>query len=398
MRIQLASSRRLEVAPYHLALAACGLLALIGFGGGLLFGPDRSLFGVNPATLLPPLTAVLAVAAGLITLRANRSMPAAALPVLLADPPSDMQTILTDLRALLAEERRDAAAMREQCAATGHEALLVGARLAGAALDAETRLTTSVGQAEQAMQNPAGALARTAAATRRVERALTDLTETMKQSEPAADDSAALASRVLAMAEQAEQSLKIVIADLSRQITTLSQLAPAADLQQEAAALRSTAADAAVQIAEALLHAARSIDHLHAGLPAITGELLTSATSLRLESTSLTEIAVRLEAAAPGLDRLDAISHRLARLSATLPPAIEELAAAVPASLARMASEASPMEARQAEAFGKLIAVASDIAAATQSLEAAGRRQARAAEALTEAVAQVFSAEPRLVG
>ncbi len=67
---------------------------------------------------------------------------------------ADLTDIVADLRRLLAEERQEAAILREQWAAARHEAVLSGARLASAVLDAEARLATSVGLAEQALRNP----------------------------------------------------------------------------------------------------------------------------------------------------------------------------------------------------------------------------------------------------
>jgi hypothetical protein len=252
---------RLSMAPAQMAVSLCVLLALISLGASLLVGQPLELRPAAPATLLPLVSGLLGLAAGVLGLHASQNRPprpgAKAFEPTFAGPPSDAAALLNDLRGLLDEVRQAAAAMREQCAATGHEALVVGARMTGAALDLEHRLAASVGLAEQALQNPGGALARGAAATRRVERAIGDLTDLIKSG--------------------------------AHDVASPSSL---------------------------------SMDQALAGLAGHVVELR--------------EVAARLEAATPGLDRVQEVGLRLCRVTETLPAAIEHLVAAVPAAIAQL--------------------------------------------------------------
>jgi ABC-type transporter Mla subunit MlaD len=108
--------------------------------------------------------------------------------------------------------------------------------------------------------------------------ALADTTALIRRDAQALDT----AGREIAMASAA---MVRRLSEVVHQMETAVARWPAAaesttEMRREAEALRATAADAAVQVAEALMHAARSSHQLLGGLPALTEGLASVASDL----------------------------------------------------------------------------------------------------------------------
>ena len=179
-----AVTRRASLVAVLLAVA----LASLGAAAGLQLIPSwpASALPLPDERLLPWLVALLGMAGGALAVFAARPMPAvplgaaravetpapdvAAPNVASPEPPiSEWRAAMLELRGLLRDERAELATLRETCGGATHEAMTVGARLAGVALDAEARLTAGIAravtQAEQALQRPDQAGGRLADAT-----------------------------------------------------------------------------------------------------------------------------------------------------------------------------------------------------------------------------------------
>jgi hypothetical protein len=204
MRIAAAFPPLGAIPPLFRGALACVVMAALGLAASLVLAPPPVLGAVAGSSavlpLLPPAAALLGLLAGVLSLFAGaaiasaRSWPlrAAASGAAAAGPPGGqgaqaaalvpgLQAAVEDLRGLLAAERAELASFREACGAATHDAMMVGARLAGVALDAETRLTAGVEQIEQALQQPDGAASRAAEAVLRVERALPEFAEMIRR-------------------------------------------------------------------------------------------------------------------------------------------------------------------------------------------------------------------------
>ena len=138
--------------------------------------------------LLPQLAALLGLLAAGLGLYAGAVAAARvarpASPAAPATGPASAgpHILIQELRGLLAEERGELANLRELCGTATHDAMMVGARLAGVALDAETRLAAGVTLAEQVLhQHPADFADRAAEAVLRVERTLPELTALIRR-------------------------------------------------------------------------------------------------------------------------------------------------------------------------------------------------------------------------
>jgi hypothetical protein len=325
--------------PRRRTITLCLTLGLLSLGIGL------ALADAAPAMIPLVGAAGLGLAAGFAGLRGELAAPT--------------ETVsLADLQRLLSEQRQ--------------EGVSVTTRLAGVALEAETRLSAGARQAEQALHSPAGALGRAAAATRRAEQTMTDLAELLTKLTDQSQHTDGEA------AQRLRETIEIATASFERQV----------------AAMQSSAADAAVQVAEALLHASRSTSHVLSTVPTLAGQLVQAADTMRAEATrdatlrfatgnQLEEVARQLQAAAPGLDRIESSSQRLTQLTTGLPAVIEQLIVALPASVERMA--------RDHAQSGELVSLAA-LDSVIAKITAAAERQDLAAANVNSALAGVYQA------
>jgi hypothetical protein len=132
------------------------LAVLTGVAGFAMLGPRLLEDVVTQGwSLLPFLSAALACAAAMLVLRSQASTTAA--PSDTTDH-ADFRAAIEDMRALLNDERRQWTELREASSATARESMVVGAHLAGFAMDAEKRLSETVEQAELRLLNTVATL------------------------------------------------------------------------------------------------------------------------------------------------------------------------------------------------------------------------------------------------
>jgi hypothetical protein len=224
--------------------------------------------------ILPTVAAMLGVLAGVLGMTAAASAAEApsasangAMHGRMPEPPSTdpagnggagngaagLQAAIADLRALLAEERRELGTLRELSSNGTKETMLLAERLASTALDAELRLTASVVQAERALRYPSSAATRAAETSVKVERMLSR-TETVLRTLP----------------EATTQAISTLQQETAALLNAAHQLPPGADMapsrlptgwQQELAALRAAGQEITISAQEAvatLSHAAQS--------------------------------------------------------------------------------------------------------------------------------------------
>lgn len=127
------------------------LAVLAGVAGFAVLGPLLLADVVTHGwTLLPFLSAVLGCAAAVIMRRslatATHARSAAAHEG--ATDHTEFRAVIGDMRALMDDERRQWAELRDAGGAAARESMVVGARLAGFAMDAEKRLSETVEQAQ----------------------------------------------------------------------------------------------------------------------------------------------------------------------------------------------------------------------------------------------------------
>lgn len=225
------------------------------------------------AHLLPFVGGLLAILAGIAALMARTAPTRADVPsvTVTAAPDPESLSVIADLRALLADERRELSAFRDSCRTASQEAMIVGARLAEVALDAETRLSGSIDQAEQALTRPSSAIARAAEATLRVERALPELAEMLRDNlaqrptsvAPTAADSAT-AGQFAAIADQAAQMIGAAASGAAAQIAALGELATV--LRRDAVALDTAGREIAAAGAGVVSRMGEAVSHVDAAL------------------------------------------------------------------------------------------------------------------------------------
>lgn len=127
------------------------LTVLTGVAGFAMLGPLLLADVVAHGwTLLPFLSAVLGCAAAVIMLRSQATVTHAGSTAAHADTTehADFRAVIEDMRALMDDERRQWTELREAGSAAARESMVVGARLAGFAMDAEKRLSETVEQAQ----------------------------------------------------------------------------------------------------------------------------------------------------------------------------------------------------------------------------------------------------------
>jgi hypothetical protein len=327
------------------------------------------------------------------------------------DIPPPRETV-REMAEMLEEQRTAFAAFRESCGTATHDAMMVGARLAGVALDAEARLIAGVSHLEQAAAQPAGtAAARAAEATLRIERALPELAELirrgMQANGPAAPAPADGAAALLgAAADGAARSLGAIVAEAAGQIAAFGELGEAMRRDTMVLTEMAARADAAVARLPVELDALRAANE----------ELAETASMLRLDGTTLAAAghdtaaaagALRLEAAhlveASGVLRVDtgalAASTQDAVIATRILAATSEGAAAAVTSLTEAAGtprgrgEALDPHAATEQAMQAMRQESAVLRAAAMDVVAAGGNVAkRLANASDTAAARIESA------
>ena len=432
-----AVTRRAGLAAVLLAMLLAGLAAAAG--SGLI--PSWRPLGPLPLPenlLLPWLAALLGMVGGALALFAARPMPAVPLApgraadssptpdVAVAEPPvakaqagelqagalqaGELQAAVLELRALLRDERAELATLRETSGRAAHEATMVGARLAGVALDAEARLTAgivqAVTQAGEALQRPDQAGARLADATHFTQAADAAARTIAATAVTAADQVAALgevagvlrrdamaldaAGREIAtagahmlarlgeavgQADAALTRLPQTIGDVVHEASgqageTIAEAAAcvAAQLTGLRTEMTQTRAEMAAEIA-----AAESVLRDFAGLPGLTEELAAAASALRGDTAALGRaerqtVAATEQMAARLATDLTRAETALAGLAAV--PGLTEDFGAAAAALRREAVTIG----HAAQEAGREAMAAAEAAAARLSAEAAGMR------------------------
>ncbi len=372
----------------HMA-ASCMLLAAIGLGAALLLDPPPA------ALMLPMLAVVLGLLAGMAGLYAGaRSVPAPA--QLCRDGPAasprvpdltagiaERQALLQELHGLVVLQRDEVAAFREQSGAATHEAMLLSARLAGVALDAETRLAAATARADEAALRAERVLPEFADVLRRgllenqaASRAVAAGGEGAEAGHAAAREMAqdAMAARIEAAADGMVRTVGAVMADAAAQIATLADTAVA--LRREAGGIDEAARATAGMLAgttRGAQHVGVVLYEVRTATSRLAGTAADSAAemaTMRQGLLDLTQIAGDMTGVAGGLT---ANAARLERAG-------QAMAAAGAAAADRLTADADAL----AERIGRQI-----------SVQVAERIAAEMAGRVGEQVAAVLCDVPR---
>ncbi len=323
MRLGLQLARRAAPTPRGTAIAGL-LLATLGLGasvippllGGLApgWGP-----GGMAATLSRILAALAALLAGALCLGVGAQQPGAqgagaqqagaqqagarksadevAAVETSAALVAALRTAFQELRGLLATERGELAAFREHCAGATHEAMIVGARLAGVALDAETRLAAGVARAEQGL----------------------------RQIDPArVFPAGAGPARDAAVADNAVLTFRAALADAADQMAALGDTAVA--LRRDVIALDTAGREIATAGAAAVSRAGEAVTRTETALARLPAAADTVAAAAAAAGRALTEGSATLRAT--GEDVARAGGATATAIAATLDAAAARLAAA----------------------------------------------------------------------
>ncbi len=266
--------------------------------------------------MLPLSGAILGAIIGAIGLvigfSRRRPVPLEAAPTFTVDP--RLELMLQELRGILEDGRTEISKLNEDSSGSAHDTVMVTVRLAGAALDAESRLAAAVTQAEEAMVQPASALARSAEAAQRVERILPELTDLITK---------ALATRETE-AEQMMSRLEACATRLSAAADGVAGMAQAslgeaaAALRQDAAALgragsqvANASTGAVANVSEAAALAVQSVSEaalrvdgaaLEAAVAGLSGASAAASAAMRQECGALHEIVEQLSQTAAQAD------------------------------------------------------------------------------------------------
>ena len=353
------------------------LLPLIGSGLALLalLGSALCLFGVTPvAVVAAPVPAP------------DAAMTHEPSPALLAG----LQAIVQELNGVLAGERSQVAALQQSCNATMQEAMAVSARvarMADAAIDAETRLSASVAQAEKTLRQPAAVVGWAAEATQRVERAIPELAELIKAGFAAASDPAfdAAAERLSVAVDNAVQTFRSAIDDAAGQISALGEISIA--LRKDAVALDLAGREIATAGATVVARAGEAVGQVDAALAALPDAVATVATAAEQVSRSLDDASAVLQAdgatmETAGQEAKQAAGrlHSAGQEIVAERQAIESVANGIHMAMSQIAAVIANVDAVRADTAGmaelteKLREAADVLANGTSSLDAAGRR------------------------
>ena len=154
------------------------LAVLAGLAGIAALGPQLLAdIGTHGWTLLPFLSATLGCAAAVIMLRSQATLTRAGSNAAHAHTPehADLRAAIEDMRALMHDERRQWSDLRDAGNAAARESMVVGANLAGFAMDAEKRLSESTEHAELCLRDTVTTLEGAVTIADRLERIASDL-------------------------------------------------------------------------------------------------------------------------------------------------------------------------------------------------------------------------------
>ena len=154
------------------------LAALAGVAGLAVLGPPLVAdVGTHGWTLLPFLSAALGCAAAAIMLRSQATLTRAGAATAPADAGehAEFRAAIAEMRALMDDERRQWSDLRTTGSTAARESMVVGANLAGFAMDAEKRLSESVEQAELCLRGTVTTLEGAVTIADRLERIASDL-------------------------------------------------------------------------------------------------------------------------------------------------------------------------------------------------------------------------------
>ncbi len=357
-------------------MAGTGLIVSIALGWP---PPDGQL---SITAMLPQLAALFALAAGMLSLFSSATSPSAD-----ASAPTEsstqqvsaLQTMVWELRGILAEEKAKLATFQEVCGATAHDANVMSARmarLAEASLEAEQRLVAGTAAAEKAIRQPAAVVTWAAEAAQRIERALPEFAEIIRtsiaaQSEVLTPALEAAASRMVNDAGSAVQTFHAAVATAAAHMNSLGDRvgdvdAVLAQLPAAAAAVTSAAEKAAFTVAEA--SAALCADS--ASLGASGRETVHAAGALREEAETLR---------AAGQEIAGAERETMTSVTATI-----EAAAAHFAAIIADADAARQGSVSMVELASRLETAAVTLVEGISSLDAAGQRIAAKAEGASD--------------
>ncbi len=463
MRSAIPLSAIASALPARRAALACLLLAVLGLGASLVLAPPIDV-STSPASwrqMLPLAASLLGLLAGGLALSARQPEP--------VDPPEDprqasllaaLQRTVAELRDVTDAQRSELVSLREQYGEATREAMMVSARLAGVALDAESRLSAGVAQAQQALQRPSDEL--TDLLRRNLDRPPIPPDETAAQLRAAADGMVQTISQAVATAAGQIEALGTAGGKLQRDATALTtagheiatagatvvarlseaatrangvlaalpvvgatvtdaaaaleengrrSLAAVDRLQQESATLRSAAEDAAARITAAADQAVAGADSALNALPKATAELIDAAAGLARNTASFGAEAASGEAALRALpeatEALRAVAAALDEKAGTMSRSLDRIEAAA-SDLTGAAESLHGEGARLSEASSEAARTAGALAQQTEALrdvagDAATRTEAAIADlpglagGLTEVAASLDAAGRQMV-
>jgi hypothetical protein len=364
------------------AALICVVMAGAGLIASIALGWPSSDGQLSITAILPQLAALFALAAGMLSLF-QASSPASASQA----PPGEsdtqqvsaLQTMVWELRGVLAEEKVKLATFQEVCGATAHDANVMSARmarLAEASVEAEQRLVAATAAADKAIRQPAAVVTWAAEAAQRIERALPEFAEIIRtsiaaQSEVLAPALESAATRMVTDAGSAVHTFHASVADAAGTMQVLGAHVGAfnsalAQLPAAATAVTEAADKAAFTIAEA--SAALCADS--ASLGAHGRETVHAAGALREEAETLRATGQEIA----GVER-----ETITNVTSTIEAAAARLAAVIAdADAARQGSVS------MVELASRLEAAAASLADGTSNLDAAGQRIAAKAEGVSE--------------
>ena len=358
-------------------LAGTGLIASIALG----WPPAEGQLSVT--AMLPQLAALFALAAGMLSLFQTQAPATQAnqAPVGESDAQqvSALQTMVWELRGILAEEKVKLATFQEVCGATAHDANVMSARmarLAEASVEAEQRLTAATAAAEKAVRQPAAVVNWAAEAAQRIERALPEFAEIIRTSIAAQAETLgpALESAATRMVTDTGTTLNVFHASVAQAAGAINALGVRVGevdgVLSQLPAAAATVTAAADQAAQSLADAAAALRADSASLGATGQETINAAGALREEAETLRATGQEIA----GVER-DTISS----VAATIEAAAARLSAVIADADAARQGSASMIELAT-----RLEAAAATLAEGTNNLDAAGQRVAAKAEGVSD--------------
>ncbi len=402
VRIQMPGRR---IALASLVMAGCALFASLLLGPSLPFGlprveasPDMQVLPViggglallallGSALCLFGVTPVAPVAAHIpIAIQAEGAPTHDPSPALLAG----LQAIVQELNGILTGERSQVAALQQSCNTVMQDVMAASARvarMADAAIDAETRLSAGVAQAEKALRQPAVVVGWAAEATQRIERAIPELAELIKAGFAAASDPAfnAAAERLSVAVDNAVQTFRSAIDAAAGQISALGEISLA--LRKDAVALDLAGREIATAGATVVARAGEAVGQVDAALATLPEAVATVATAAEQVSRSLDDASAVLRADGAAVETAKQEAQQAAgtlrsagQEIAAERQAIEAVANGVHAAVGQIAAVIASVDAVRVDTVGmaelteKLREAADVLVDGTSSLNAAGQR------------------------